>query len=248
MAPQHHPSPPHHNSMWMNVTTGVFKTSRTANDKKRLRDRAIELIAGREDVEVEEDETTGGRRRQVDTGQGVISEPYAELTIGVGQTCLIHGSSTVLYYKPRKVSVSDQAPRPSQPGTAPKPGECTHELEKSPSSPAEITIRLQVDERPKIKTTEFFAWFGGQTGRGGANGPQLLAFTLKDAMPDRTSLNIPILNEDDFRWTRKYIMTQFDKAKSFMPGLKNFTVLVTDPKWVSPPRRRTLSEAAKRNL
>ncbi|CZR64899.1 uncharacterized protein PAC_14799 [Phialocephala subalpina] len=281
------PSQSHHNSMWMNVITDA---SRTANDKKRLRDRATELIARREDVELEEDETTGGRRRvypdacgavvdkysakgivaitahgfpvqQVDTGQGVIGDPYAELIIGVGQTCLIHGSSTVLYYKPRKVSVSDQALRPSQPRAAPQPRECTYELEKPPPSPAEITIRLQVDEvgkfsapydfsvwRPKIKTTEFFAWFGGQTGRGGANGPQLLAFTLKDAMPDRITLNIPILNQGDFRWMRKCIMTQFDKAKSFMPGLKNFAVLVTDPEWVSPPRRRIPTVAAKRNL
>ena len=81
-------------------------------------------IAGREDVELEEDETTGGRNRvypdacgavvdiysakgivaitahsfpvqQVDTGQGVIGEPYAELNIEVGQTCVIHGCSTV---------------------------------------------------------------------------------------------------------------------------------------------------------
>ncbi|PVH67435.1 hypothetical protein DL98DRAFT_600492 [Cadophora sp. DSE1049] len=128
----------HHNSMWMNVITGVFETSRTANDKKRLRDRAAELIARREDVELEEDETTGGRKRvypdacgvvvdkssakglvaitvhgfsvqQVDTGQGLRGEPYTELTIGVGETCVIHGSSTVLYYKPRKVPASDHA-------------------------------------------------------------------------------------------------------------------------------------------
>ena len=38
------PSPSHHNTMWMNVITGVFETSRTANDKKRLRDRATELV------------------------------------------------------------------------------------------------------------------------------------------------------------------------------------------------------------
>ncbi|KAH6661761.1 hypothetical protein B0J14DRAFT_571431 [Halenospora varia] len=156
------PSPSHHNSMWMDVITGVFETSRTANDKKRLRDRATELIAGREDVELEEDETTGGRKRvypdvcgavvdkysakgivaitvhgfpvqQVDTGQGLIGEPYAELAIGVGQTCLIHGSSTVLYYKPRKASVSDQAPRPSQPRVATQPRESSiHEVVKLP--------------------------------------------------------------------------------------------------------------------
>ena len=36
------PSP--HNSMWVSVGTGILKTSRTANDKKRLRDRAAELV------------------------------------------------------------------------------------------------------------------------------------------------------------------------------------------------------------
>ncbi|KAL5331032.1 hypothetical protein ACEPPN_000561 [Leptodophora sp. 'Broadleaf-Isolate-01'] len=71
------PSPPHHNSMWMNVTTGVFKKSRTANDKKRLRDRAIGLIAGREDVELEEDETTGGRRRVYPDACGAVVDKYS---------------------------------------------------------------------------------------------------------------------------------------------------------------------------
>lgn len=92
-------------------------------------------------MELEEDETTGGRKRvyldaygavvdkysvkgivaitaysfpvqQVNTGQGAIGEPYVELTIKVRQTCIIYRSSTVLYYKPRKASVSDLAPRP----------------------------------------------------------------------------------------------------------------------------------------
>jgi len=204
------PSPSHHNTMWMNVITGVFETSRTANDKKRLRDRATELIAGREDVELEEDETTGGRKRvypeacgavvdkcsakglvaitahgrpvdQVDTGQGPIGECYAELTIGVGQTCVIHGSSMVLYYQPRKVPVPDRAQQ-SQPRPA---GQWSiRELVKLVSSPPEIVVRLQMDElgsfsapyefsvwRCKMKTTEFFAWFGGETGRGGVKGP-----------------------------------------------------------------------------
>ncbi|KAH9203978.1 hypothetical protein DL95DRAFT_398888, partial [Leptodontidium sp. 2 PMI_412] len=216
------PSPPHHNIMWMSVITGVFETSRTANDKKRLRDRAAELIAGREDIELEEDETTGGRKRvypdaygvvvdkssakglvaitvhgfsvqQVDTGQGLRGEPYIELTIGVRETCVIHGSSTVLYYKPRKVPASDHA-QPYQPRAATQPREPSiHEPVKLASSPPEIAVRLQMDEvgkfsapyefsawRRKIKTTEFFAWFGGQTGRGGVKGPPLLTFTLKD--------------------------------------------------------------------
>ncbi|KAL5325398.1 hypothetical protein ACEPPN_006523 [Leptodophora sp. 'Broadleaf-Isolate-01'] len=137
------PTSLHHNSMWMDIITSVHETSRTATDRKRLRDKAAEIIAGREDVELEEDETMGGRKRvypeacgavvdkssakgivvitahgfsvqQVDTGLGLTGEAYAELTIGVGQTCVIHGNSTVLYYKPRKASASDQSPWPSQ--------------------------------------------------------------------------------------------------------------------------------------
>ena len=52
-------------------------------------------------------------------------------------------------------------------------------------------------------------------------------------MSDRKSRDIPLLNEDDFRWMRKHITTERDRAILFMPGLKNFTVLVTDPGWVS---------------
>jgi hypothetical protein len=90
----------------------------------------------------------------------------------------------------------------------------------------------------KIKTTEFFAWFGSQTGRGGVKGPPLLTFTLQDAMPNRKYRDIAILNEDDFRWMRRHIIKQFDKAKLFMPVLKDFAVLVTDPRWFSLRRRR----------
>jgi hypothetical protein len=235
-------------------------------------------IAGREDIELEEDETTGGQNRaypdvcgavvdkyggkgvvaitahgfpvrQVDTGQGGIGQPYVELTIRVGETCVIYGSSTVLYYKPRKIAVSDQASPPFQPTAATQPS--LHELVELPSASSEITVRLQMDElgtfsppydfsvwRQKIKATEFFAWFGSQTSRGGIRGPSLLTFTLKDAMPDRKSRTIAMFNEDDFRWMRKHILVQLEKAKSLMPGLKDFAVLVTDPEWVSLQRRR----------
>jgi hypothetical protein len=92
--------------------------------------------------------------------------------------------------------------------------------------------------RPKVKTTEFFAWSGSQTGRGGVRGTPVLTFTLKDAMPYPKSCDIAILNENDFRWMRKHILTQFEKAKSYMPGLKDFAVLVTDPGWFPLSQRR----------
>jgi hypothetical protein len=189
----------------------------------------------------------GSPVEQVDTEQGMIGKRYVELMIGVGQTCVIHGSSTVLYYKPRKISTLGQARRPTLPRVATQPeASSIHELIKPPCSTSKIIIRLQMNEMGKfsmpynfsvwtykIKTTEFFAWFGSQTGRGGVRGPSLLTFTLKDAMPNRKSLDVARLDENDFRWMRRHIIKQMDKAISFMPGLTDFTILITEPTWVS---------------
>lgn len=57
-------------------------------------------------------------------------------------------------------------------------------------------------------------------GRGGVKDRPRLTFTLKDAMSDRESPEIPLLNERD-------------RTIWLMPGLKNFTVSVTDPGWIS---------------
>ncbi|PVH77433.1 hypothetical protein DL98DRAFT_637499 [Cadophora sp. DSE1049] len=96
--------------MWMDVITSDYETSRRANDRTRPGNRAAQLIAGRQDVELGEDETTGGQNRvyrdtcgavvdkssakemvvitvygfpvqQVGAGQGLTGEAYAELTI-----------------------------------------------------------------------------------------------------------------------------------------------------------------------
>ncbi|KAH8800598.1 hypothetical protein F5884DRAFT_757452 [Xylogone sp. PMI_703] len=242
-------------------SSSVIRPSRTVRDQDMLRQAALKLIERREDVELEESEISGGRGRtypsvcgvivdqnsakgrvviygngssppQVDTGHGVVGERYSELTIGAGQTCVVHGRSTVLFYKPRI------APRPTQ----------------DPMQGPHITIRLQIDEagrfsnpydmsafNKKWKTTQFFTWFGTQTGRGGAAGPRLLKFTLKDAMPIPRSITIAKLNENDFRWMTRDIMVQFDIAKSFLPSLAEFCVLVTDPGWEAP---RSMSTTA----
>jgi hypothetical protein len=110
----------------------------------------------------------------------------------------------------------------------------------------DIVIRLQVDGtgrlsvpyeksalRTKIIVTEFFAWFANQTGHGGSKGPSSLKFTFKDAMPLPTSSTITRDNEDHFNLLRKDIMTQFEKAKKYVPYLKEFAIVVTDPGWVS---------------
>lgn len=45
------------------------------------------------------------------------------------------------------------------------------------------------------------------------------------------SKTVARLNEDDFRYKRKDIVAQYEKAKLYMPGLKEFVVLITDPGW-----------------
>lgn len=191
----------------------------------------------------------GSPTQQVNTGQRAIGEPYSELVVRDGQTCVIHGSSTVLYYK-RRTAFSIQSPLPPQQKEATHPRESNiHQLIHQPLPTPEITVRLQMDEagkfsapydtsvfRPIARTTDFFAWFGSQTGHGGAGGPPLLKFTFKDAMPVPKSSSIARLNEDHFRRMSQDIMEQFNRAKLYMPGLKEFVVLVTDPAWVSPSR------------
>lgn len=57
-------------------------------------------------------------------------------------------------------------------------------------------------------------------------------------MPDQKSRDIAILDGDDFRWLRKLIIWQSDKAKLYLPGLKEFGVLVSDPAWFFRGKRR----------
>jgi hypothetical protein len=87
--------------------------------------------------------------------------------------------------------------------------------------------------RPEITTTDFFAWFASQTSRGGAEGPPSLRFTFKDAMPAPTSSTIAQTNEDHFNLMKKDLKTQLERAKEFVPNLKEFLILVTDPGWIS---------------
>lgn len=162
----------------------------------------------------------GSPAQQVDTGQGVMGEQYRVLVVRDGQTCVVHGQSTVLYYKPRKAFPSSWGPRVLQPKDATEPGKLSIcQLVKTSPPVPEITIRLQADEAgkfsvpynmstlgSKLKTTDFFTWFGRQTGRGGERGPPLLNFTFKYAMPVPKSRDIARLNEDDFRYMRKDIM------------------------------------------
>lgn len=88
-----------------------------------------------------------------------------------------------------------------------------------------------------MRIIEFFTGFSSQTRGGVGPIPRVLTFTLKDAMPDRKSRNITLRDEEDFRWMRKFILKHFEKANEFLPGLKEFVVLISDPEWV-PARKR----------
>lgn len=187
--------------------------------------------------------------QQVDTGQGTAVEPYEDMKIGVGQACMIYGNSTVLYYRPRKNSTS--VSKPVSPPRAFVPPPIMLEKPNIPKivthppspTPLEITIRLQKDEEghftdpypfsiwhPGMRTTEFFNWFSTQTNYYNFDS---LTFTLKDSMPERKSRSITLKDEDDFKWMKKFAIKQSEKASGFLPGLKEFGVLVTDPGWSS---------------
>jgi hypothetical protein len=109
----------------------------------------------------------------------------------------------------------------------------------------EISVRLQTDGagrvsdsyskwvlRPGITSSDFFAWFASQTGRGGDGGPPSLRFTFKDAMPCPMSSMITQVNEDHFNLMKREFRTQFERARKYVPNLKEFVVFVTDPGWV----------------
>jgi hypothetical protein len=185
--------------------------------------------------------------QQVDTGPRGTGSPYAELIVQHGQKCVIHGSSTVIYYKPRKAAISHVATRQYQAGEAAQLRVSNSQQRAMIQRPTpEIIIRLQADGtgkfstphnksviNPKITATEFFAWFANWTGRGGSDGPPSLRFTFKDAMPVPKSSVIAQTNGDHFNLMRRDIRVQFEKAREYMPNLIEFAVLVTDPGWVS---------------
>ncbi len=178
------------------------------------------------------------------TGPDETGDRFQEFSVQPKQTCMIRDGAVVLYYKRR-----DPPPLPQTPSQ--------HQVQhseganNSPStgfaSPFDIVIRVQIDStgkfsppfpksvlRPKITTTEFFSWFASQSHHSPPSGPEYLKFTLKDAMPEPRATGIVRGNEDHFNYMRKDIKAQSEKAKEFMPELKEFVVLVTVPGWAPP--------------
>ena len=109
----------------------------------------------------------------------------------------------------------------------------------------DIIIRLQKNTRgifssaydrdviyPRVTSAKFFAWFGDQTGYGGPSGPAELKFTFVNALPEPIVNIIGMGNEGHFGYMRQDIKVQYEKALSYMPDMKEFTILVTAPNWV----------------
>jgi hypothetical protein len=186
--------------------------------------------------------------QNVTTGPDETGDRYKEINIQAKQTCMLHGDAVVLYYKRRSFGAPQQSVQPSHQNQQ-KPqsvGLDTTSTAGTPS-PIEIIVRLQIDGtgkfsapfdksvlRPKVNTTEFFSWFSTQTRRGGPHGPPCLKFTFKDAMPSPKATEVSRGNEDHFNYMRKDIKAQCEKAKAYMPDLKEFVILVTVPNWSTP--------------
>jgi hypothetical protein len=86
-----------------------------------------------------------------------------------------------------------------------------------------------------LKTTEFFSWFSTETGRSGlgGTGPAELSFAFKHSKLDWALKVRTVLkhNEDDFRYFRKEILAQYEKARECDPNMKEYVVFVSDPSW-----------------
>jgi hypothetical protein len=182
--------------------------------------------------------------QNVITGQNESGDRYQEINIQPKQTCMLHGDAVVLYYKRRTLESAQHfvQPNPKVQDTNP-----TAATTASFPSPIEIIVRIQIDGtgkfsapfdksvlRPKVNTTQFFSWFSTQTRRGGSCGPPCLKFTFKDAMPEPKATEVSRGNEDHFNYMRKDVKAQCEKAKSYMPNLKEFVILVTVPGWCTP--------------
>ncbi|KAE9381868.1 hypothetical protein N431DRAFT_393530 [Stipitochalara longipes BDJ] len=279
------------------TTPAISQSSRPPRETKRFRDAAIRMLSNRPTIVLEANETTGGRKRtfpeisgvivdknsemglvvitergytiqQVNTGQDVYFEQYTELTLKEGQACVIHGSSTVLYYKTRSSPLRRNRERRPLPSEAPAPriggngyaegavagpGRSIGggEERQEGTAAVDIKIRLQKDAAGRftaphpfaiLQSTDlqdFMEWFAEETGRDDALRPEKLRFILKDAMPVAKTYEVYIgwgLFEEKFevewRRVREEIVRECERAKAFLPDLREFGVLVVDPGWI----------------
>lgn len=161
---------------------------------------------------------------------------YEYLDIRSKQTCMLHGAARVLFIQ-RWRAINSPTTTSNLPILSPGGA---HIFTKGAM---EIVIRLQIDAlgrysppfdksvlQSNVTLAQFFAWFKNASGCA-CPGPSLLKFACKDAMPEAVSTEIKIGEEEQFNAMREDIGIQYEKAKTFMPELKEFVVLVSAPQW-----------------
>jgi hypothetical protein len=102
----------------------------------------------------------------------------------------------------------------------------------------EIVVRLQIDARGKLSNTynksvlnpkikEFFDWFAYKTAYADS---RRLKFYFKDAWPPECS-DIEQGQDNYFDLMKRDIKRKLEHARAFTPGMKEFTIVITDPEW-----------------
>jgi len=86
---------------------------------------------------------------------------------------------------------------------------------------------------PKVKNVEFFTWFVKETGFSNPMGPPELMFSFKDALPTPKNNLIARGNEEHFEYMKRDIKPMCEHAAVCMPGLTEFTILITVPGWAT---------------
>jgi hypothetical protein len=142
---------------------------------------------------------------------------------------------------------ASSSPDPQQPTQTLPPHRSKTDTSKNNgiSPPPKIVLRIQIDSHGRLShsydkpplharttSTQFFAWFARETGRTSpSTSPQKLRFDFKDAVPAKTSV-VAAGNDDHFDLMVGDIKRKVERAAEFMPGLKEFCIVVTDPAWV----------------
>jgi hypothetical protein len=139
------------------------------------------------------------------------------------------------------------SPDPKQPTNPPPLHRSKVEINNNHDTalPPKIVLRIQIDchgrlshsyDKPPLHarttSTKFFAWFARETGRTSpSTSPQKLRFDFKDAVPAKSSV-VAAGNDDHFDLMVGDIRRKVERAVEFVPGLKEFCIVVTDPRWV----------------
>jgi len=112
-------------------------------------------------------------------------------------------------------------------------------------APPQITVRIQVDKfwrmsrsypgavlGPRVKNSDFFAWFAREVGFDDCMGPEELTFTFRDALPMPKNNRIARGNEEHFNYMKQDMRPVCEHVAARVPGLTEFVILVTVPMWL----------------